>query len=47
MSTLFGIYGVAFRDNAQAQLSDGGEGCNKGLDPKNGNIFAGNAEPCR
>jgi hypothetical protein len=42
-----GIYGNAFEDNAQSQLSDGGEGCNKLLDPKNGNSFGGTVEPCR
>lgn len=41
-----GLYGDVFRDNAQAQVSDGGEGCNKVLDPKNGNAFAGKVEPC-
>ena len=41
------LYGNAFRDNAQSQLSDGGDGCDRLLDPKNGNSFSGTVEPCR
>jgi hypothetical protein len=40
------LYGNAFKDNAQSQLSDGGDGCEKILDPKNGNSFSGTVEPC-
>jgi len=41
-----GLYGNMFKDNAQSQLSDGVDGCDKILDPNNGNSFSGSVEPC-
>ena len=38
---------ITFQSCAQAQLSSNGEGCNKGLDPRNGMVFGGGVEPCR
>lgn len=41
------IYGVQFHADKQSQISANGDGCNKGLDPKNGNSFGGGSEACR
>jgi hypothetical protein len=38
---------VRFHAIAQAQISDNGEGCNKGIDPRNGNVFTGGSPACR